>query len=109
MNTGKLNRRISYTPSGTFIDDGIGGKTQTVAGVAVETWCSARQLSMRELISYGLPVDNRTFEFGFIYLVIVWYNYNEYLEVALTHPSMMFDKKNAKKTMREKSYWVIQF
>lgn len=67
MNTGKLNRRISYTPYGTFTDDGFGGKTQTVAGVAVETWCSARQLSMRELISYGLPVDIKTFEFGFIY------------------------------------------
>lgn len=67
MNTGKLNRRISYTSTGTFIDDGFGGKTQSVAGTATETWCSARQLSMREIISYGLPVDFRTFEFGFIY------------------------------------------
>ena len=67
MNTGKLNRRITYTTAGTFIDDGIGGKTQSVAGTDTETWCSARQLSMRELISYGLPIDFRTFEFGFIY------------------------------------------
>lgn len=67
MNTGKLNRRISYTPYGNFEDDGFGGKTQTYIGVPVETWCSARQLSMRELISYGLPVDVKTFEFGFIY------------------------------------------
>lgn len=67
MNTGKLNRRISYTTSGTFIDDGFGGKTQSVAGTSITTWCSVRQMSMRELISYGLPVDFRTFEFGFIY------------------------------------------
>ena len=67
MNTGKLNRRISYTTAGTFIDDGMGGKTQSVAGTSTETWCSAYQLSMRELISYGLPVDYRAFEFGFIY------------------------------------------
>jgi len=67
VNTGKLNRRISYTTFGTFIDDGIGGKTQSEVGTTVSTWCYARQLSMRELISYGLPVDYRTFEFGFIY------------------------------------------
>lgn len=67
MNTGKLNRRISYTPFGTFIDDGFGGKIQTDTGTVFETWCSARQLSMRELISYGLPINIRTFEFGFIY------------------------------------------
>lgn len=67
MNTGKLNRRISYTPFGTYTDTPLGGKVLSVAGASVETWCSARQLSMRELISYGLPVDFKTFEFGFIY------------------------------------------
>lgn len=67
MNTGKLNRRISYTPTGTYIDDGFGGKTLSAAGTPVETWCSARQMSARELISYGLPIDVKTFEFGFIY------------------------------------------
>lgn len=66
-NTGKLNRRITYYPTGTYIDDGFGGKTLSVAGTPVETWCSARQISMRELISYGLPTDIKTFEFGFIY------------------------------------------
>ena len=34
MNTGKLNRRISYTSTGTFVDDGFGGKTQSVAGTS---------------------------------------------------------------------------
>ena len=67
MNTGKLNRRISYTTTATYIDDGFGGKTVSVAGSTVETWCSARQLSMSELISYGLPVDVKSYEFGFIY------------------------------------------
>lgn len=67
MNTGKLNRRITYTPTGTYIDTPLGGKTLSAAGTPVETWCSARQLSMRELISYGLPVDFKTFEFAFIY------------------------------------------
>ena len=66
-NTGKYNRRISYTTTATYIDDGFGGKTVSVAGSSVETWCSARQLSMSELISYGLPVDIKTYEFGFIY------------------------------------------
>lgn len=67
MNTGNLNRRISYTPFGTYTDTPLGGKVLSVAGASVETWCSARQLSMREQISYGLPVDFKTFEFGFIY------------------------------------------
>lgn len=67
MNTGKLNKRISYEPFGVYEDDGFGGETLKTAGESVETWCSARQLTMRELISYGLPVDIRTFEFGFIY------------------------------------------
>lgn len=67
MNTGKLNRRISYTPFGTYTETALGGSVLSVAGTSVETWCSARQLSMRELISYGLPVDYKTFEFGFIY------------------------------------------
>lgn len=67
MNTGKLNRRISYKTGATYADTALGGKTVTSAGTPVETWCSARQLSMRELISYGLPVDFKTFEFGFIY------------------------------------------
>lgn len=67
MNTGQLNRRISYTPFGTYVSDGFGGKIQTASGTIFETWCSARQLTMKELISYGLPVNVRTFEFGFIY------------------------------------------
>lgn len=66
-NTGKYNRRITYYPFGTYIDTALGGKTLSASGNPVETWCSARQLSMRELISYGLPVDIKTFEFGFIY------------------------------------------
>ena len=61
MNTGKLNRRISYTPFGTYTETALGGSVLSVAGTSVETWCSARQLSMRELISYGLPVDYKTF------------------------------------------------
>ena len=67
MNTGKLNRRLSYMAAGTFVDDGFGGKTQTVAGATTETWAGARQLSARELLSYGLPVTHRTFEFMFLY------------------------------------------
>lgn len=67
MNTGALNRRISYQATGTYADDGFGGKTLSAAGTLVETWCSARQMSARELISYGLPIDIKTFEFGFIY------------------------------------------
>lgn len=67
MNTGKLNRRITYTPAGTYSDSATGGSTLVSAGTAVETWCSARQLSARELISYGLPIDVKTYEFRFRY------------------------------------------
>jgi head-tail adaptor len=67
MNTGKLNRRITYTTGATYTDTALGGKTLSVAGTQVQTWCSARQLSMREQISYGLPTDYSSFEFEFIY------------------------------------------
>lgn len=67
MNIGKLNKRISYLTSGTFIDDGFGGLTQSVAGTTTETWCSARQLNAKELLSYGLPLNIKTYEFGFHY------------------------------------------
>lgn len=67
MNTGKLNRRITYYPFGTYTETALGGKTLSAAGTPIETWCSARQLSMREQISYGLPVDYKSYEFGFIY------------------------------------------
>jgi head-tail adaptor len=67
MNTGKLNKRITYTGAGTYIDDGFGGKTQTVAGATTETWSGVRQLTAREVLSYGLPVTYRTFEFWFLY------------------------------------------
>lgn len=67
MNTGKLNRRITYTTQGTYVSDGFGGKTLSEAGSDVNTWCSARQLSMRELLLYGLPIGYKTFEFSFYY------------------------------------------
>ena len=67
MNTGKLNRRISYLGAGTYIDDGFGGKTLSVAGTSTETWCSAKQISMRENLLYGLPAEFKTYEFSFIY------------------------------------------
>ena len=67
MNTGKLNRRISYKTGATYADTALGGKTVTSAGTTTETWCSARQLSMRELIQYGMPIDYRAFEFAFHY------------------------------------------
>lgn len=67
MNSGKLNRRISYTTAATYTDTALGGKAVSVSGTTVETWCSARQLSMSESISYGLPVDVKSYEFGFIY------------------------------------------
>lgn len=67
MNTGKLNKRISYTTGATYIDDGFGGKTLSVAGTTVETWCSAEQLSMNQLISYGLPIGNIVYRLMFHY------------------------------------------
>lgn len=67
MNTGSLNRRISYQATGTYADDGFGGKTLSAAGATTTTWCSARQLSMNDSILYGLPVDIKLYEFGFHY------------------------------------------
>lgn len=67
MNTGSLNRRISYTTAATYTDTALGGKAVSVAGTTVTTWCSARQLSMNDQISYGLPIDVKVYEFGFHY------------------------------------------
>lgn len=66
MNTGKLNRRIAIVTPGTMTPDGIGGFTEGVK-TSRTTWCSARQLSMAESLSYGLEAATASYRFGFLY------------------------------------------
>lgn len=66
MNTGKLNRRITIVTPGTMTPDGIGGFTEG-AKTTRATWCSARQLSMGESLSYGLETATASFKFSFLY------------------------------------------
>lgn len=46
--------------------DGIGGFTEG-AKTSRNTWCSARQLSIQETLSYGLETATASFEFSFLY------------------------------------------
>lgn len=66
MNTGKLNRRITIVTPGTMTPDGIGGFTQGTPSTR-DTWCSARQLSMSETLSYGLETSTAAYLFSFKY------------------------------------------
>jgi head-tail adaptor len=66
MNTGKYNRRITIVPAGTLTQTTMGGFTR-VAGVSRNTWCRARQLSMTEVLSYGLETTTAAYEFAFKY------------------------------------------
>ena len=66
MNTGKLNRRITIVTPGTMTPDGIGGFTEGTKTTR-NTWCSARQLSMSETLSYGLETSTAAYQFGFMY------------------------------------------
>ena len=66
MNTGKLNRRITIITAGTLTPDGIGGFTQGTPTTR-DTWCSANQLSMSEMLSYGLETSVAAYRFSFKY------------------------------------------
>lgn len=66
MNTGKLNRRITIVTPGTMTPTTIGGFTEGAKTTRV-TWCSARQLSMSETLSYGLETSTASYQFGFMY------------------------------------------
>lgn len=66
MNTGKLNRRITIVTPGTMTPTTIGGFTQG-AQTTRSTWCSARQLSMAETLSYGLETSTAAYQFAFKY------------------------------------------
>lgn len=67
MNTGKLNRRITIATPGTMTSDGIGGFTEGTKPPTRTTWCSARQLSMSESLSYGLETATALYRFSFLY------------------------------------------
>jgi len=69
MNTGKLNRRIAIVTPGTMTPDGIGGFTEGTKTTR-STWCSARQLSMAETLSYGLETSTASYKFGFLYFSV---------------------------------------
>jgi len=69
MNTGKLNRRITIVTPGVMTPDGIGGFTEGAKTTRV-TWCSARQLSMAETLSYGLETSTASYKFGFLYFAV---------------------------------------
>lgn len=66
MNTGKLNRRITVVTPGTLTATTIGGFTEGVKTTR-DTWCSARQLSMAETLSYGLETSTASYRFSFLY------------------------------------------
>lgn len=66
MNTGKLNRRITIVTPGAMTPDGIGGFAEGAKTTRV-TWCSARQLSMAESLSYGLETSTASYRFSFLY------------------------------------------
>ena len=66
MNIGKLNKRIKYRAASTSVTDGYGGKTVT-AGAQIETWCEAKQISMKETLLYGLPEGTSAYRFRFHY------------------------------------------
>lgn len=66
MNTGKLNRRITIVTPGAMTPTTIGGFTQGVTTTRT-TWCSARQLSMAESLSYGLETSTASYRFSFLY------------------------------------------
>ena len=66
MNYGQLNRRITVSIPGTQTPDGMGGfipGTPTISTL----WCSARQLSMGQKLTYGLEASYAAYEFGFNY------------------------------------------
>jgi len=69
MNTGKLNRRITIVTKGAMTPTTIGGFTEGV-GSTKNTWCSAKQLSMAESLSYGLETSVATFRFSFLYYAV---------------------------------------
>lgn len=66
MNTGKLNRRIIIVTAGTLTPTAIGGFTEG-AKTSRDTWCSARQLSMASVLSYGLETSTAVYQFNFRY------------------------------------------
>lgn len=66
MNTGKLNRRITIVTPGAMTPTAMGGFTQGAQSTR-STWCSARQLSMSETLSYGLETSTAAYQFSFKY------------------------------------------
>lgn len=52
--------------AGTLTPTAIGGFTEGAKSSRL-TWCSARQLSMSETLSYGLETATATYQFSFLY------------------------------------------
>jgi SPP1 family predicted phage head-tail adaptor len=66
MNTGKLSRRITIVSPGAMTPDGIGGFTEGTV-TTFDTWCAAKQLSMTEILSFGLETSTSNYQFTFKY------------------------------------------
>lgn len=66
MKAGKLNQRITINFPGTKVSDGMGGFTEGDR-VGKQVWGSARQLSLKEVLLYGLDSVYASFEFRFRY------------------------------------------
>ncbi len=66
MNTGKRNRRITIITKGASMPDGYGGFTYGPSTTR-ETWCSAKQMSMKESLLFGLETSTANYMFGFTY------------------------------------------
>lgn len=66
MDQKKLNRRIIVIAPGAKTPDGMGGFS-SVPGLSSELWCSAKQLSARDSLVYGLDLKTASFKFCFRY------------------------------------------
>jgi len=66
MNTGKLNKRITLNFTGTMTGTDTGGFSEGAA-TTTEVWGSAKKLSMREELLYGLETSNASYSFKFRY------------------------------------------
>ena len=60
-NTGKYNRKITLTTPGTLTPSDLGFTEGS--SLSVTLFCHARQLSMREKLSYGLETHYAAYEF----------------------------------------------
>jgi len=65
-NIGRYNRRLTYQILTGTVDTPTGGTTPTY-DTAKTIWCSAKKLSQKETIFFGLSLGESTFQFKLRY------------------------------------------